>query len=113
MTEKLAMMNFAKARTLMGEKAIDVLILNFPKHVYYASNFNSFDCLIASDSQTFAIIPLREDQERYLVASHLLRIISAIWLLSMSPPCGYSFIISRLFYFQFSKHRKGPFLGYY
>jgi Xaa-Pro aminopeptidase len=64
------MMDFERARALMGKKGIDVLIINLPKHVYYASNFNSFDCLIASDAQTFAIIPLREDRERYLVASH-------------------------------------------
>ncbi len=68
--ETLAMIDFGRARTLMGERGIDVLVLNLPKHVYYASNFDSFDCLIASDAQTFAIIPLREDQERYLVASH-------------------------------------------
>jgi len=69
-SENLAMMDFERARALMGKKGIDVLIINLPKHVYYASNFNSFDCLIASDAQTFAIIPLREDRERYLVASH-------------------------------------------
>lgn len=69
-SENLAMMDFERARALMGKKDIDVLIINLPKHVYYASNFNSFDCLIASDAQTFAIIPLREDRERYLVASH-------------------------------------------
>jgi len=69
-TDKLAMMDFGKARALMGERGIDLLVINLPKHVYYASNFDSFDCLIASDAQTFAVIPLREDQERYLVASH-------------------------------------------
>lgn len=68
--ENLAMMDFAKARNLMQEKGIDVLAINLPKHVYYASNFNSFDCLIASDAQTFAVVPRRDDQERYLVASH-------------------------------------------
>jgi Xaa-Pro dipeptidase len=64
------MMDFGKARALMEEKEIDVLLISLPKHVYYASNFNSFDCLIASDAQTFAVLPKREDQERYLVASH-------------------------------------------
>jgi len=66
----LAMMDFRKARALMEEKEIDVLLVNLPKHVYYASNFSSFDCLIASDAQTFAVLPKREDQERYLIASH-------------------------------------------
>lgn len=64
------MMNFKKTRELMGEEGIDVLVINLPKHVYYASNFNSFDCLIASDAQAFAIIPFNKDRERYLVASH-------------------------------------------
>jgi len=69
-SDSLAMMDFGKARKSMGERGIDVLVVNLPKHVYYASNFNSFDCMIASDAQTFAIIPTRTDQERYLVASH-------------------------------------------
>lgn len=69
-SENLAMMDFVKTRALMEEKHMDVLVLNLPKHVCYASNFSSFDCLIASDAQTFAIIPLKENQERYLVASH-------------------------------------------
>ena len=69
-SENLAMMDFKRARTLMGEEGIDVLIINLPKHVYYASNFHSFDCLIASDAQAFAVIPSRDDREKYLVASH-------------------------------------------
>jgi Xaa-Pro aminopeptidase len=69
-SENLAMMDFKRARTLMGEEGIDVLIINLPKHVSYASNFHSFDCLIASDAQVFAVIPSRDDREKYLVASH-------------------------------------------
>ena len=69
-SHNIPMMDFQRARKLLGEKDIDVLIINLPKHVCYASNFDSFDCMIASDAQTFAIIPTREDKERYLVASH-------------------------------------------
>ncbi len=69
-SENLAMMDFERARALMGEQGIDILIINLPKHVYYASNFHSFDCSITSDLQTFAVIPSRDDREKYLVASH-------------------------------------------
>jgi Xaa-Pro dipeptidase len=62
-----ALMDLDRARRLMDEAGLDVLVASSERNVYYTSEFPCFDYIVDPRIVTYSIIPARADAEAFLV----------------------------------------------
>ena len=62
-----SLMDLDRARRLMDEAGLDVLVASSERNVYYTSEFPCFDYIVDPRIVTYSIIPARADAEAFLV----------------------------------------------